>query len=43
MWFNLGASAGDKRGTKGRNMMVARKTQAQVADPQKLAGSWKSK
>jgi uncharacterized protein len=41
MWFNLAAASGNKNAVKGRSMVAAKMTPAQVAEAQKVASEWK--
>jgi hypothetical protein len=42
MWFNLAAASGEnKNALKGRDMVAAKMTPAQIAEAQKLAREWK--
>jgi uncharacterized protein len=41
MWFNLAAARGNKDAVKGRDMVAAKMTPAQLAEAQKLAREWK--
>jgi TPR repeat protein len=41
MWLNLAAVNGDKDAVKGRDMVAAQMTPAQIAEAQKLARGWK--
>jgi hypothetical protein len=43
MWFNLGATAGDKDAVKNRDIVAAKMKPAQIAEAQKLAREWKPK
>jgi uncharacterized protein len=43
MWFNLAAVGGDKDAVKGRDILAAQMTPAQIAEAQKLAREWKPK
>jgi TPR repeat protein len=43
MWFNLAAARGNKDAAKGRNLLAAYMTPAQIAEAQKLAREWKPK
>jgi TPR repeat protein len=43
MWFNLAAARGNKDAVKGRDMVIAKMTPAQVVEAQKLAREWKAK
>jgi hypothetical protein len=40
-WFNLAAARGNKDAVKGRDMVAAKMTPAQLAEAQKLAREWK--
>jgi TPR repeat protein len=41
MWFNLAAASGNENAVKGRDMVAAKMTPAQIAEAQKLAREWK--
>jgi uncharacterized protein len=43
MWFNLAAASGNKNAARGRALVAARMTPAQIAEAQKLAREWKPK
>ena len=41
-WFNLAASRGNAEAAEERDALAARMTPAQIADAQRLAGSWRA-
>jgi len=43
MWFNLGATGGDRGAARNRDVVAAKMTAAQVADAERLAGEWEPK
>jgi hypothetical protein len=43
MWFNLAAANGNGQAAKGRDLLTAKMTPAQIAEAQKLAREWKPK
>jgi TPR repeat protein len=43
MWFNLSAANGNANAVKGRDIVAAKMTPAQIAEAQKLAREWKPK
>ena len=42
-WFNLGATSGDAKAVKNRDIVASKMTPAQIAEAQRLASAWRKK